>query len=61
MNAEMATVSSIAGGVSLLARGGCAVRYLTHTASELIRMNQMLWDAARELVIGLPKFDHRKY
>jgi urease accessory protein len=61
MTAELATVPSVRGGISLLGQGGCVVRYLTRTASELTGMNQQLWDTARELVIGLPRFDHRKY
>ena len=61
MNAELETMPFIKGGVSLLARGGCVVRFITHTASQLTRMNQNLWDVAREMVIQLPRFDHRKY
>jgi urease accessory protein len=61
MNTGLETEPQIKGGVSLLSRGGCVVRYLAHNASEMTRMNKKLWDAARELVIGLPPFDHRKY
>ena len=61
MNAELETVPQIRGGVSLLARGGCMIRYLAASASDMTHMNKKLWDAARELVVQLPAFDHRKY
>jgi urease accessory protein len=61
MNAELDTAPQIKGGVSLLARGGCIIRYLARSASEMTRMNKKLWDAARTRVVGLPPFDHRKY
>jgi urease accessory protein len=61
MNAELETVPKIKGGVSLLSRGGCVIRYLVRSASDMTRMNKKLWDAARELVVGLPPFEHRKY
>ena len=61
MNAELETMPQVRGGVSLLSRGGCVIRYLARTASEMTRMNKKLWDAARELVVQLPIFDHRKY
>ena len=61
MNAELLNVPQIKGGVSLLARGGCTVRYLANSASDMTRTNKILWDAGRELVLRLPRFDHRKY
>jgi urease accessory protein len=61
MNAELASCPAVRGGVSLLSRGGCVVRYLARSASEMTRTNQKLWDAARELVVQLPRFVHRKY
>jgi urease accessory protein len=61
MHAELQNVPQIKGGVSLLARGGCMVRYLATSASDMTRTNKCLWDAARELVLRLPRFDHRKY
>jgi urease accessory protein len=61
MHAELENVQQVKGGVSLLSRGGCVVRYLATSASDLTRMNKKLWDAARELVVRLPPFDHRKY
>jgi urease accessory protein len=61
LNAELESVSKVKGGVSLLSRGGCVVRYLANSASDLTRTNRKLWDVARELVVRLPPFDHRKY
>jgi urease accessory protein len=61
MNAELENVPKVKGGVSLLSRGGCVIRYLASSASDLTRTNKKLWDTARELVIRLPRFDHRKY
>src|SRR4029077_18094479 len=61
MNAELETLPQVRGGVSLLSRGGCVIRYLARSASEMTGMNKKLWDAARELVVQLPRFDHRKY
>jgi urease accessory protein UreH len=61
LNAELERVPQVKGGVSLLSRGGCVVRYLANSASDLTRTNRKLWDVARELVVRLPPFDHRKY
>ena len=61
MNGELLNVPQMKGGVSLLARCGCTVRYLANSASDMTRTNKILWDAARELVLRLPRFDHRKY
>jgi urease accessory protein len=61
LTAEMENEPKIRGGVSLLSRGGCLVRYLASSASDLTRTNKRLWDVARELVLGLSPFDHRKY
>ena len=61
MNAELESVPQVRGGVSLLSRGGWVIRYLARSASDMTRMNKRLWDVARELVVQLPAFDHRKY
>jgi urease accessory protein len=58
---KLESVSNVAGGASLLSKCGCVVRYLTRSATDLTKINKILWDVARELVIGLPIFDHRKY
>jgi urease accessory protein len=61
MNAQLECAPAICGGVSLLSHGGCVIRYLARSASDMTRMNRNLWDRARELLIHLPPFDHRKY
>ena len=61
MHAELENMPQVRGGVSLLSRGGCVIRYLARSASDMTRMNKKLWDAARELVMQVPAFDHRKY
>ena len=61
MTAELETMPQVKGGVSLLSRDGCVIRYLARSASDMTRTNKKLWDAARELVVQLPAFDHRKY
>ena len=59
--AELDGASQVHGGVSLLSRGGCVVRFLARSASDMICMNKKLGDVARELVLGMPPFDFRKY
>jgi urease accessory protein len=61
INAELETMPQVRGGVSLLSRSGCVIRYLANSASEMARTNRRLWGAARELIVQLPPFDHRKY
>jgi urease accessory protein len=61
MYSELQNIPEIKAGVSLLARGGCMVRYLANSASDMTLTNKCLSDAARELVLRLPRFDHRKY
>lgn len=61
MNAEVERVTEVRGGVSLLSRGGCAIRFLARSAVGMTYLNKKLWDAARDLVLQAPAFDHRKY
>lgn len=61
INAELEAAPLVSGGVSLLTQGGCVIRYLTRSASEMTRVNKRLWDKARGLVLQLRPFDHRKY
>jgi len=61
VHAELAKVPQVKAGLSLLARGGCTVRYLARSASDMTLINRNLWDAARELLMKLPRFHHRKY
>ena len=61
MDAELARAPQVCGGVSLVSRGGCVVRFLARSASDMTSLNRKLWDAGRELVLQAPPFDHRKY
>lgn len=61
MDAELARAPQVLGGVSLVSRGGCVVRFLARSASDMTSLNRKLWDAGRELVLQAPAFDHRKY
>ena len=51
----------IFGGVSVLACGGCAARYLARNAPELVAITNRLWSVARWELLGLAPFPMRKY
>ena len=61
LNVELNSVPEVRGGATLLSRGGCVVRFLARSASEMTAASKKLWDAARGQFAGLPPFDHRKY
>jgi urease accessory protein len=61
MNEELNSAPNIRGGATIVSRGGCVVRFLARSASDMTLANKKLWDAARAQVAGLPPFDHRKY
>ena len=61
LNEEMKSIPNVRGGATLVSRGGCIVRFLARSASDMTLANKKLWDAARGRVAGLPSFDHRKY
>jgi urease accessory protein len=61
MNEELNSVSNVRGGGSLLSRDGCVVRFLARSACDMTLTNKKLWDAAREILLHLSPFDHRKY
>jgi urease accessory protein len=61
LQAELDRAQEIRGGVSLLSRNGCIVRFLARSASEMICLNKNLGDVARKLVLRMSPFDHRKY
>lgn len=61
LNAGIEGLPGIRGGASLLPRGGCVAKFLARTAPDMTQANQKLCDTARELVMALPPFDHRKY
>jgi urease accessory protein len=60
-NAALDAEPRVHGGASLLSRGGCVLRFLAQSASDMTHVNKRLWDTAREQVFGLPPLDHRKY
>jgi hypothetical protein len=61
LNEELKSVPDVYGGTSQLSRGGCAVRFLARSASDMTLANKKLWDAARGQMAGLPPFEYRKY
>jgi urease accessory protein len=61
LNEVLKSVPNVRGAATLVSRGGCVVRILARSASDMTLANKQLWDAARENVAGLPPFDHRKY
>jgi urease accessory protein len=61
LQAELDRAPQVCGGVSLLSRNGCLVRFLARSASDMTCMNKRLGDVARALVLRMPPFDHRKY
>jgi urease accessory protein len=61
LQAELDRVPQVCGGVSLLSRNGCVVRFLARSASDMVCLNKKLGDAARDLVLRMPAFDYRKY
>ncbi|HET6142055.1 MAG TPA: urease accessory protein UreD [Candidatus Acidoferrales bacterium] len=54
-------IPNIKGAASVLARNGCVVRFLAHSASDMTSTNQKLWDLGRQTLLNLPPFEHRKY
>jgi urease accessory protein len=61
LNEELKGVPNICGGASLLSQGGCVVRFLARSASEMTPANKQLWDAGREILLHLSPFNPRKY
>ena len=61
LQAELDRVPQVFAGVTLLSRGGCVVRFLARSASDMICLNKTLGAAGRELMLCKPSFDDRKY
>jgi urease accessory protein len=61
LNEELKSAPNIRGGATLVSRGGCVVRFLARSASDMTQANKALWDMAREMLVHLPPLDHRKY
>jgi urease accessory protein len=61
VNEELKSAPNVRGGASQISRGGCVVRFLARSAPDMTVANKQLWHAARDKLLGLPPFDHRKY
>ena len=61
LNEELKSTPDIRGGATLVSRGGCVVRFLARSTSDMTLANKTLWDAARGQLAGLPRFERRKY
>ena len=61
LNEELQSVPHIRGGATQLSRGGCMVRFLARSASDMTQAQKQLWDVARGILLEHPPFEHRKY
>jgi urease accessory protein len=61
MDAELKNMPQVYGGASVLANGGCIVKLLARSASDLLGAQKTLWARARQIVFGSPPVDLRKY
>lgn len=61
LNEKLKSAPNVRGGASMLSRGGCVVRFLARSASDMTLANKKMWDAAREMLLQLSPLDHRKY
>jgi urease accessory protein len=61
INEELKSIPNSRGGATLLSRGGCIVRFLAVSASDMTHAQKRTWDLARGILLHLPPFEHRKY
>lgn len=61
MDAELKNRPQVCGGGSALASGGCVVKLLARSASDLMDAQAALWGRARHIVLGSSAIDLRKY
>jgi urease accessory protein len=61
MYAELESMPQVYGGASALAAGGCVVKLLACSASNLTCAQARLWALARQMVFKSPACDLRKY
>jgi urease accessory protein len=61
LGAELRNIPQIHGGASELASAGCIVKLLARSASDLLTVQAALWARARQIVLGSPAIDLRKY
>jgi urease accessory protein len=60
LEARLAEWPSVRGGASVIAGGGCLVRFLASSAYDLTAAIRGLWAVARRSLLGLPALDLRK-
>jgi urease accessory protein len=61
LSERLAGLPSIRGGVSLISKAGCVVRFLAYSAQELADTARALWDTTRLSLLGRPAPDLRKF
>ncbi len=61
LNEELKNAPDVYGGATQLSRGGCIVRFLARSASDMTHAQKQLWDVARRTLLHLAPFEHRKY
>jgi urease accessory protein len=61
MDAELRNMPQVYGGASALASGGCVVKLLARSASDLTEAQAALCGHARQIILGSPAIDLRKY
>jgi urease accessory protein len=61
MEAELGNMPQVYGGGSVLGRGGCVVKLLARSASDLVCAQMALRGRAHQIVFGSPAIDLRKY
>ncbi len=61
LDRAIAACPEVLGGVSEIAAGGCAVRFLASSADSLGKIAAALWGVARRHLFGLAPFSLRKY
>ena len=61
LDVELSSVPHVYGGASALAAGGCVVKLLARSASDLLDVQTALWARARQIVLGRAPVDLRKY
>ena len=58
---RLSEAPSVLGGVSQISRDGCIIRFLAASAHDMTRLSRDLWALARQLLLGLPAVELRKW
>lgn len=61
LDAELGNMPQVQGGSSAFASAGCVVKLLARSATDLVSAQATLWACARQLLLGAPAIDLRKY